>query len=105
WPKDSPANQARKWLAAQGSEDKKQVWWNTQAAWPYQRHTGKQVEPNALLARRENWPEGVVPDGVAVITAGIDTQDYRVEVEVVGWGFDEESWSIEHHVIDGEMSD
>lgn len=78
---------------------------NTQAAWPYRRHGGKEVSGDSLLARRENWPEGTVPDGVALLTAGIDTQDYRVEVEIVGWGRDEESWSVEHHVIDGEMSD
>lgn len=46
-----------------------------------------------------------MPDGVALLTAGIDTQDYRVEIEVVGWGRNEESWSIDYHVIDGEMSD
>lgn len=105
WAKDTPRHIAKKWLAAQGDEEKLQVWWNTQAAWPYRRHGGKEVEVNELLARRENWTPGIVPDGVAVVTAGIDTQDYRVEIEIVGWGRDEESWSIEHHVIDGEMSD
>lgn len=29
WPKDAPAYQARKWLAAQGDEDKRQVWFKT----------------------------------------------------------------------------
>ncbi len=105
WPKDAPPYIARKWIAAEGDEDKKQVWWNTQAAWPYRRHGGREVEMSELLARRENWPPGIVPDGVALLTAGIDVQDYRLEIEIVGWGRDEESWSIEHHVIDGEMSD
>lgn len=104
WAKDAPSGIAKKWIAAGKDEDKLQVWWNTQAAWPYRRHAGKEVEANELLARRENWTPGFVPDGVALLTAGIDTQDYRVEIEIVGWGRDEESWSIEHHVIDGEMS-
>jgi phage terminase large subunit GpA-like protein len=105
WPKDSPPWIARKWLAAQGEEDKKQVWYNTQAAMTYRRHGGREIEINELLSRCENWADGVVPDGVALLTAGIDTQDYRIEIEIVGWGRNEESWSIEYHVIDGEMSD
>lgn len=105
WPKDSPPRIAKKWLDAQGDEDALQVWWNTQAAWPYRKHGGKEIGLDALLARCENWPDLVVPDGVAILTAGIDTQDYRVEIEIVGWGRNEESWSIEHIVIDGEMSD
>jgi phage terminase large subunit GpA-like protein len=105
WAKDSPAHIARKWIAADGDEDKKQVWYNTQNAQTYRKHAGREIVLNGLLARRENWPAGTIPDGVALLTAGIDIQDYRVEIEVVGWGRDEESWSIEHHVIDGEMSD
>lgn len=105
WPKDAPPWIARKWLAAAGDEDKKQVWYNTQAAMTYRRHGGREIALDSLLARCEVWPEGVVPDGVALLTAGIDTQDYRVEIEIVGWGRNEESWSVEYHVIDGEMSD
>ncbi|MBD4938149.1 terminase, partial [Xanthomonas citri pv. citri] len=72
---------------------------------PYRKHGGHEVSVDALLSRCENWPSGIVPDGVAVLTAGIDTQDYRIEIEIVGWGRNEESWSVEYHVIDGEMSD
>ncbi len=104
WANDAPPKQAGKWLAAV-DEDGKLTFYNTQLALTYRKYTSKQVEADSLLARRENWPAGIVPDGVALITAGIDTQDYRIEIEIVGWGRDEESWSIEHHVIDGEMSE
>lgn len=104
WANDAPPKIAGKWIAAV-DEDGRLTFHNTQLALTYRKNMGKQVDGHALLARRENWPDGYVPDGVAVITAGIDTQDYRIEIEVVGWGRDEESWSIEHHVIDGEMSD
>ena len=103
WDRDSPAAIARKWLAAQGDEDKLQPWWNTQAALPYRRNTGKDISLDALASRCEVW-EAQVPDGVALITAGVDVQDYRVEIEIVGWGRNEESWSIDYEVIDGEMS-
>jgi phage terminase large subunit GpA-like protein len=42
-----------------------------------------------------------VPDGVLLLTAGIDVQDDRLEVEVVGWGPGKESWGIEYLIILG----
>lgn len=35
-----------------------------------------------------------IPEKVAVLTAGVDVQDDRLEIEVVGWGIEEESWGI-----------
>ncbi|WP_200840702.1 terminase gpA endonuclease subunit, partial [Geminicoccus flavidas] len=36
------------------------------------------------------------------LTAGVDVQNDRLELEIVGWGRDEESWSIEHQVLWGD---
>lgn len=105
WPRDRPAKIAAKWIEAQGDEDLLQTWWNTQQGLPYRRNAGKTVQADVLAARRENWPEGHVPDGVAILTAGIDTQDDRLEIEVVGWGRDLESWSIDYEVIPGAFGD
>lgn len=104
WPRDTPAEIARKKVAAGSNERKRQVWFNTQMARPYRSNTGKTLGIEALLARREVW-EAEVPDGVAVITVGVDVQDYRVEIETVGWGRDEESWSVDYEVFDGEFDD
>jgi phage terminase large subunit GpA-like protein len=43
-----------------------------------------------------------VPKGALVLTAGVDVQPDRLECEVVGWGVDEESWSINYHIIYGD---
>ncbi|CAE6811688.1 hypothetical protein R69746_05650 [Paraburkholderia aspalathi] len=102
WAKDKPSNIAAKWLAAQGDEDKKQTWWNTQMGLPYRANSGKSLRLEALVARGEVWA-AEVPDGVAVITVGVDTQGDRFECEVVGWGRNEESWSIDYEVIEGDM--
>ena len=104
WSKDTPANQAVKYVAAKDDEDKKQAWWNTQQGRPYKRHTAKALKSDVLASRGEAWP-AEIPDGVAVVTIGVDVQDYRLELEVVGWGANEESWSIAFDVIDGEMDD
>lgn len=45
-----------------------------------------------------------VPEGVLILTAGVDVQENRVEVEVVGWGPEWESWGIEYRIIYGDTS-
>lgn len=102
--KDKPSDIAAKWLDAKGKPDDELVWWNTQMGLPHRPHAGKAVALETLLARREVW-SGQVPAGAGVLTVAMDTQDYRVELETVAWGRDEESWSVDHHVIDGEFSD
>lgn len=104
WTRDRPPAVAAKWIAAQGDEEKLQAWWNTQMGLPYRAHTGRRVQTETLLARGELWPADVA-DGVAVVTVGIDVQDYRVECETVGWGRNEESWSIDYSILEGEFSD
>lgn len=101
WTKDQPRDIAKKWLDAQGDEDALQVWWNTQLGLPYRPRVGREVKQSALLERREVWP-AQVPDGVAVITCGVDTQDDRLEFEIVGWGRGEESWSLGYGVLEGD---
>lgn len=103
WANDAPPRIAGKWLAAV-DEDGKQTFYNTQLAVTYKRHVAKALSPDALLGRREVWA-AELPDATAILTAGIDVQDYRVELEIVAWGRDEESWSIAYEVIDGEFDD
>lgn len=55
-----------------------------------------------LIARREDYGAAEIPEGVAVLTMGVDTQPDRLEAEIVGWGSGTESWSIETHVFYGD---
>lgn len=104
WAKDRPQDIARKWVSSKDDEDKKQAFWNTQIGLPYRRHSGREIHVDALIGRAEVWAAHI-PDGGAVLTVGVDVQDYRIELEVVVWGRNEESWSVVYHVIDGEFSD
>ena len=61
------------------------------------------VDVATLLNRREVYGPRL-PDGVCVLTAGVDVQFDRVELELVGWGRGEESWSIEYRVFPGDPS-
>ena len=57
-------------------------------------------EPQQLYGRREHY-NAQVPTGVLVMTMGVDTQDNRLEYEIVGWDRDEQSWGIQRGIIPG----
>jgi len=56
------------------------------------------------LGRREEYT-AELPDGVLVLTAGVDVQDDRLEYEVVGWGLRKENWGIRRGVLMGRPDD
>ncbi len=63
---------------------------------------GEQIETDDIFKRRERYNCEVPPE-VIVLTAGVDTQDDRFEIEVVGWGEEKESWGIRYQVIYGDL--
>ena len=63
---------------------------------------GVAIDPDSLLARREPYGVDDFPIGVMLLTAAVDTQDNRLEVDVVGWGAGRESWGIKHTVLFGD---
>lgn len=79
------------------------TWVNTALGKTWEDRGGEVIEPDGLAARRENFGEEL-PDGVAVLTAGVDVQKDRLEVQIVGWGRDEESWIVAHRQIWGDPS-
>jgi len=64
----------------------------------------EEVEADVLRARAKPYP-AQVPAAVGVLTAGVDMQEDRLEVEVVGWGLGEESWNIDYQVFWGDPTD
>ena len=63
---------------------------------------GEGVAETGLLARREPYGPESIPDDVVLVTAGVDTQNDRLEISVYGWGADQESWLLEHAVLRGD---
>jgi phage terminase large subunit GpA-like protein len=66
--------------------------------------SGETVDGSGLMLRREAYDKNELPEGVVVLTAGVDVQDDRIEIELVGWGLDEESWSVDFTPIYGDLS-
>ncbi|MBR2209010.1 MAG: phage terminase large subunit family protein [Synergistaceae bacterium] len=86
--------------AFRNGEEELKVWWNTVLGLPYENTNGA-IEVEALESHREKY-NAELPDGVLVLTCGVDTQDDRLECEVVGWGAGRESWGIEYRVFYGD---
>ncbi|MCQ4274523.1 phage terminase large subunit family protein [Pseudomonas stutzeri] len=58
-----------------------------------------------LAERAEDYPELTSPQGVLLITAGIDVQGNRLAVVITGWGRGEESWRLYWGELDGNPVD
>jgi len=58
----------------------------------------RKKEESRIKALKDDRPAGIVPGGdvVAVLTAGVDTQDYGFwyEIRAYGWGLKADSWQI-----------
>ena len=106
WANMSLPNLVEKWLKAQGKPLMLRTFLNTILAETW-KEKFEHVDETGLLGRAEKYPmhesgERLVPKGVTVLVAGVDTQDNRLEFLVQGFGSQEESWFLEHHVLPGD---
>lgn len=92
------ADKARK---EYGDTRKLQTFVNTVLGEPWEDH-GKGADDESLLSRRERYA-AELPDGVLLLTASVDVQDDRFEIEVVGWGKGYESWGIQYARLYGDL--
>ena len=98
------ADIARDKAAAKGSDAAERVFCNTVLAQTWV-EKGDAPDWQRLLDRREPWESGSVPVGGVLLTAGVDVQKDRFEVDVWAWGRGFESWLIDHVVIEGGPQD
>jgi len=93
---------ARDFLEAKKMPETLRVWINTFLGETWEEQ-GEGVKDDEIPGRGEDY-DGV-PNDVLMLTAGIDTQNDRLEIEVLGHGVNEaETWSIDHHIIYGDPS-
>ena len=90
---------ALKFLKAKNDAELLKVFHNTMLGESWEIFTAKGLE-DALYKRREKYP-AEVPRDVLLLTMGMDTQDNRLEYEVVGWDRSGQSWGISRGVIPG----
>jgi phage terminase large subunit GpA-like protein len=94
----------KKWLEADaGGPEMRKTFVNTQLAETWI-EKGEVPEFKRLYERRELWKLNTLQPGVVFLTCGVDVQKDRLELEVVGWGRDKQSWSVDYRIIMGDTA-
>jgi phage terminase large subunit GpA-like protein len=101
-PWTSLGDAAKEFLEAKKLPEQLRVWVNTYLGETWE-DQGDQIDDTSIADRREDWGEDLQNE-VVLLTCGVDVQDDRLELEVVGWGRDEETWSVDYAVIYGDPS-
>jgi phage terminase large subunit GpA-like protein len=103
-PWSSPARMAKALIEARaGGTEQVKTWVNTSLGESWEEE-GDTIEPHALRALCAEMGEDI-PDDVCLLTVGADVQQDRLEVELVGWGTGERSWSVDYAILPGSPAD
>lgn len=90
-----------KFLEAKKFPDSLKVWINTTLAETWE-DQGESLEAGGLFKRREEYGVEPLPPGVLLVNAGVDIQDDRAEIEYLGTGLEEETYSIDYLRLYGD---
>ena len=101
WPNACWANLVREFLRSRKDPIQLRTFVNTVLGETWQ-ETVETVDGHQLLSRGENYGPDSVPRDIRFLTAGVDTQGDRLEMQVVGWGPDEESWVVDYEILMGD---
>lgn len=99
------AHMVAEFLRAKSDPAQLQVWVNQWLGEPFE-DRGQKVDAGKLESRaaafvNANGETIEVPNGVGILTAGVDVQGDRLEILVRGYGINWESWDILHERVYG----
>ena len=101
-PWSTPAEMAVAFIeATNGGVEMLQTWTNTALGESWE-EKGETIHHHSLMDRCEQFTE--IPEEVKIMTMGVDVQADRIEGEIVGWGSEEECWSLDYVIIGGDPS-
>lgn len=108
-PFRSLSDAVAEWLEAQERPEALRAWYNNWAGLSFSGLSEEDLTSTDVLYQRRYqwWPDGAawrVPQAACILTAAVDTQDNRLEVEVFAWGPSFECWSIARKVFPGSPS-
>ena len=98
------AELATEWIDAQDDPAKLMRFVNTRLGETWADRS-RDIKPNVLEARAEPYELRTIPVGCLVLTAGVDTQDDRLEIHITGHGKGERTWPIDYHILPGNPAD
>ena len=95
------ADMAKTFLEAKKNPEMLKTWINTALGESWEEQ-GDAVDHETLLSRRLNYDYTTIPEDVLVLTAGVDTQKDRLELQLVGWGKNYEAWVCDYKIFWGD---
>ena len=94
------ADGVRDFLDSKDNPELLKTWVNTFLGETWE-EKGRRLEWSDLMHQREEYD---VPEDVTLITAAVDMQDDRAEIEWCGWGDDYQTWSLGYRKVYGDPS-
>jgi len=92
----------RMWLDASGDPAKLKTFINDRLAEAWEDPSLRKVKVNLIRDRRELYRLRTAPRGVLALTAGVDTQDDRLAVTILGWGRGMTCWVLDYVELAGD---
>lgn len=93
------------WRDAQNDPARLKTFVNDRLAEPWEDAAMRAVRHNAIADRAEPYKLRTAPRGALVVTAGVDTQDNRLAVQIVGWGRGMACWTIDYIELMGDPAE
>lgn len=93
------------WRDVQNEPARLKTFVNDRLAEPWEDAAMRAVKHNAIADRAEPYALRTAPLGVLAVTAGVDTQDNRLAVQLVGWGRGLAFWVLDYVELPGDPAD
>jgi len=93
------------WRGAQNDPARLKTFINDRLAEPWEDPAMRQVKHNILADRAEPYALRTAARGVLAVTAGVDTQDNRLAVHIIGWGRGMTCWTIDYIELPGDPAE
>ena len=97
------AQVAKDYEEAKDKPERLKTWTNTSRGQVYEEPSDA-PEWQRLYDKREKFESNKVPFEVGILTAGVDVQGDRLELEIVGWATGKRSYQIDYRVLLGDTS-
>lgn len=95
----------REWLDAQNDPAALKTFVNDRLAETWEDPKMRSVKHNVIADRAEPYKLRHAPRGVLAITVGVDTQDNRLAVHVIGWGRGMTAWTLDYVELQGDPAE
>ncbi len=83
----------------------RETWTNDVLAEPWEETVAPTTSWEVLFNKREDYKVEPLNEKIILLTAGVDIQDDRIEVQIVGHGLDYETFVVEYRTFHGKLSE